>query len=189
MPNGRLKAGAPTAHRQVGTWAAVTLLRLASLQGASQNPSLRVISTTPVGELGQIEDADQRVARASGTARVRMLVTLAGDTDAFEMPLLVTEPVGTEVTAAYGDTVGTATEALALESGALPGAGGLTVDLRPRLSSGWAKAPAISMSIRTNAPSRGPRAHSPCCWQPTSAVRSSSPASSPMHTRRRPCAR
>ena len=69
------------------------------------------------------------VARESGTARVRMLVTLGGETDAFEMPLLVSESVSSEVTAAYGDTVGTATEALALEPGALPGAGGLTVDL------------------------------------------------------------
>ena len=68
------------------------------------------------------------LARARGKARVRITVTLGADTDAFEMPLVVTEPMRPETTAAYGDTVATATEPLALPAGLLPG-GGLTVEL------------------------------------------------------------
>lgn len=68
-------------------------------------------------------------ARATGSARVRMIVTLGAETDAFEMPLLVSDPVRPETTAAYGETSSTATERFALPAGILPGAGGLTVDL------------------------------------------------------------
>jgi uncharacterized protein YfaS (alpha-2-macroglobulin family) len=71
----------------------------------------------------------EALARAPGTARVRMVVTLGADTDAFERPLLVSDPLRPETTAAYGETVGTAIERLALPAGALAGAGGLTVDL------------------------------------------------------------
>ena len=56
-------------------------------------------------------------------------MTLGAETDAFEMPLLVSEPMRPETTAAYGDTTATATETVALPAGVLPGAGGLTVEL------------------------------------------------------------
>jgi alpha-2-macroglobulin len=69
------------------------------------------------------------LARAPGSPRVRMTVTLGADTDTFESPLVVSDPLRPETTAAYGDTIGTATETLALPAGVLPGAGGLTVDL------------------------------------------------------------
>lgn len=69
------------------------------------------------------------LARAAGRARVRMVVTLGADADAFEMPLVVTAPMRLETTAAYGDTVDTAVERLALPPGILPRAGGLDVEL------------------------------------------------------------
>jgi alpha-2-macroglobulin len=69
------------------------------------------------------------VAARGGSARVRMAVTLGGETDAFEMPLDVAALLRVETTAAYGDTVGTATETLALPAGVVPSAGGLTVEL------------------------------------------------------------
>ena len=69
------------------------------------------------------------LASGSGSARVRMTVTLGAERDALEMPLDVARPLRAETTAAYGETTGTATEAIALPPGALPGSGGLTVDL------------------------------------------------------------
>ncbi len=69
------------------------------------------------------------LAKGAGNPRVRIGVTLGAETDAFEMPLLVSEPLRPETTAAYGDTTGTATETIALPPGVLPGMGGLTVDL------------------------------------------------------------
>ena len=69
------------------------------------------------------------VSVRSGTARVRMTVTLGKETDAFEMPLDVASPMRVVTTAAYGDTTGTATEKLVLPPGASPSGGGLTVEL------------------------------------------------------------
>jgi uncharacterized protein YfaS (alpha-2-macroglobulin family) len=68
-------------------------------------------------------------AHGRGGARVRMAVTLGTDSDAFEMPLVINMPTRPKTSAAYGDTVGTATEKLGLPSGLLPGAGGLIVEL------------------------------------------------------------
>ena len=69
------------------------------------------------------------VAAAAGQARVRIDATLRGHADALEMPLTIGRAMRPETRAAYGDTVGTAIERLALPPGALPGAGGLTVEL------------------------------------------------------------
>jgi uncharacterized protein YfaS (alpha-2-macroglobulin family) len=69
------------------------------------------------------------LARASGSARVRVAVTMGADVDAFEMPLTVTAPMQLETTAAYGDTVATAIERLALPPGISRTAGGLNVEL------------------------------------------------------------
>ena len=69
------------------------------------------------------------LARRAGGARVRVSATLGVETDAFDMPLVVTAPVRLETTAAYGETVGTASERLTLPAGLVPGTGGLTVDL------------------------------------------------------------
>ena len=69
------------------------------------------------------------LAKGAGNPRVRISVALGAERDAFEMPLLVSDPLRPETTAAYGDTTGTATETIALPPGVLPGVGGLTVDL------------------------------------------------------------
>lgn len=69
------------------------------------------------------------VGGVAGEARVRIEAQLGDEHDAFQIPLTVTRPLQPVTTAAYGDTVATATERLALPPGAVPDAGGLTVDL------------------------------------------------------------
>jgi uncharacterized protein YfaS (alpha-2-macroglobulin family) len=69
------------------------------------------------------------MARGRGQPRVRMTVTMGGDTDAFEMPLPIRAPLRAETTAAYGETVGRATERLALPASAARDAGGLSIEL------------------------------------------------------------
>jgi uncharacterized protein YfaS (alpha-2-macroglobulin family) len=68
-------------------------------------------------------------AAASGMARVRMVVSMGGERDAFEMPLPVVLPLRPDVTAAYGETTASAIERIVLPTGALPAAGGLSVEL------------------------------------------------------------
>jgi uncharacterized protein YfaS (alpha-2-macroglobulin family) len=81
----------------------------------------------------------EAVAGRVGTARIRMVATFGAETDAFEMPIVVNSPARLETTAAYGDTVGTATEALTLPRSVLPGGGGLTVELGSTALVGSAK--------------------------------------------------
>jgi uncharacterized protein YfaS (alpha-2-macroglobulin family) len=69
------------------------------------------------------------IARAPGSARVRITVALGGETDAFELSLPVLAPARLEVVAAYGDTASAATESIAVPPGVLPARGGLTVSL------------------------------------------------------------
>jgi uncharacterized protein YfaS (alpha-2-macroglobulin family) len=68
-------------------------------------------------------------ALAAGTARIRITVTLGGETDAFELALPVIAPQHLETVAAYGDTTATATERLAIPAGVIPSAGGLTISM------------------------------------------------------------
>jgi uncharacterized protein YfaS (alpha-2-macroglobulin family) len=68
-------------------------------------------------------------AEARGAARVRMVARLGDETDAFELPLVVTAPLRDTITAAYGETTGTAVEQLSLPADILHDAGGLTVSL------------------------------------------------------------
>jgi uncharacterized protein YfaS (alpha-2-macroglobulin family) len=69
------------------------------------------------------------LARAMGAARVQMRITMGSETDAFEMSLPIVVPATLETVAAYGDTLGRATERLSIPSGIVPRAGGLTVSL------------------------------------------------------------
>jgi uncharacterized protein YfaS (alpha-2-macroglobulin family) len=68
-------------------------------------------------------------AASSGMARVRMVVSMGAERDAFEMPLPIVLPLRPEVTAAYGETTASAIERIVLPPGALPAAGGLSVEL------------------------------------------------------------
>jgi uncharacterized protein YfaS (alpha-2-macroglobulin family) len=68
-------------------------------------------------------------ARAQGSARVRMTVEMAGDSDAFESTLPVIAPLRLHTLAAYGSTASTAREMLRWPPGAASSAGGLTVSL------------------------------------------------------------
>ena len=68
-------------------------------------------------------------ARSVAPVRVQMTVTLGAETDAFETTLPVTVPSRLETVAAYGDTTSKAIEKLMLPRDAVPGVGGLTIDL------------------------------------------------------------
>jgi uncharacterized protein YfaS (alpha-2-macroglobulin family) len=69
------------------------------------------------------------VARAPGTARLRMTVSLGGNSDAFETTLAVIAPARMETVAAFGDTDSRAIETLAIPANISTAAGGLQVDL------------------------------------------------------------
>ncbi|HKV98888.1 MAG TPA: MG2 domain-containing protein [Vicinamibacterales bacterium] len=69
------------------------------------------------------------IARSIAPVRVQMTVKLGDETDAFETTLPVTMPSRLETVAAYGDTTSKAIEKLMLPAGAVPGAGGLTINL------------------------------------------------------------
>jgi uncharacterized protein YfaS (alpha-2-macroglobulin family) len=69
------------------------------------------------------------VARATGTARVRVTVSLGRNSDAFETTLVVTAPARMETVAAFGDTDSRTAELLALPTGVSAIAGGLQIDL------------------------------------------------------------
>ena len=71
-----------------------------------------------------------------GRARIQMTARLNGESDAYEEVLPVEVLVSPETVAAYGQTDGTATEALALPPGVVPGFGGLTVELSSSALSG-----------------------------------------------------
>ncbi len=69
-------------------------------------------------------------ARAVGTARVQITVTLGKETDAFETTLPIVAPAPLETNAAFGDLAGDrATEKITLPARIVPGAGGLEVNL------------------------------------------------------------
>jgi uncharacterized protein YfaS (alpha-2-macroglobulin family) len=68
-------------------------------------------------------------ARSIGTARVRMSVSLGGETDAFEDTIDVRILTPPETVAAYGQTKTSATETVEIPSGVTPDSGGLTLDL------------------------------------------------------------
>ena len=68
-------------------------------------------------------------ARAVGTARVQMTVTIGRESDSFEAPLVVSAPAPVETSAAFGDTTDRTVERLTVPAGVIPGIGGLNVDL------------------------------------------------------------
>jgi uncharacterized protein YfaS (alpha-2-macroglobulin family) len=102
---------------------------IASLDPATLTFAGPVTRTFPLAAGASEPVRFDALAGASGGARVRVTVRLGADTDAFEMPLVVTAPMRLETVAAYGDTVATATERLALPAGIVPDAGGLRVEL------------------------------------------------------------
>ena len=71
-----------------------------------------------------------------GRARVQMTARLNGESDAYEEVLPVEILVSPETVAAYGQTNTTATETLTLPAGAVPGFGGLSVEMSSTALSG-----------------------------------------------------
>ena len=69
------------------------------------------------------------IARGVGTARVRVSVSLGGESDAFETTIPVAAPAPLETTAAFGDTDARAAERLSVPVGIVPSLGGLNVTL------------------------------------------------------------
>lgn len=68
-------------------------------------------------------------AIAPGAARVRVRVTLGGETDAFELPLPVSAVAPWETTAAHGQTLDRAAVPFAIPPGALPGTGTVGLEM------------------------------------------------------------
>jgi alpha-2-macroglobulin len=69
------------------------------------------------------------VAKAVGTARIQMTVSLNGESDAFEdaLPVRVLQPA--ETVAAYGESKGTSKQTLEIPKNVAPTAGGLHIEL------------------------------------------------------------
>ena len=94
--------------------------------------ALALSETTQTLRLAAGESRNVRfgaTARASGSAPVRISVTLGAETDAFELALPVSAPLQLETVAAYGDTTTSATEKLSVPAGVATDRGGLTVSL------------------------------------------------------------
>ena len=71
----------------------------------------------------------EATALAPGAARVRVAVKLNGESDAFEIPIAIGVVAPWETTAAHGQTADRSAVPIAAPVAALPGAGGLHVDL------------------------------------------------------------
>ncbi|MDQ3171570.1 MAG: MG2 domain-containing protein [Acidobacteriota bacterium] len=71
----------------------------------------------------------EATALAPGDARVRVAVRLNGQSDAFEIPIAIGVVAPWETTAAHGQTADRTAVPIATPANALPGAGGLRVDL------------------------------------------------------------
>lgn len=69
------------------------------------------------------------IAQSRGETRVRMTVRMDGESDAFEVPLSVSEPIRLFASAAYGETTGTAIERVSVPATVDRRQGGLTLDL------------------------------------------------------------
>jgi alpha-2-macroglobulin len=83
-----------------------------------------------IGAKGQSEVRFEALAKTVGRARVSMSVRLNSESDAFEDTIPVEILSSKETVAAYGEaTTATATEKLTVPEGAVPGVGGLHVEL------------------------------------------------------------
>lgn len=84
----------------------------------------------PLGPAGTIEVRFEARGKSIGRARVQMTARIGNENDAFEDTIPVEVQLSPETVAAYGETAtAVATEALSLPAGALPGFGGLSVEL------------------------------------------------------------
>ncbi|MEK6375084.1 MAG: MG2 domain-containing protein [Acidobacteriota bacterium] len=102
------------------------------LEAGDPSPSSRLGMTRCTVEVAPGESPEARfaaVAKAVGTARIQMSVTLNGESDAFEdvLPVRVLTPA--ETVAAYGEAKPTAKETLEIPKDVAPTAGGLHIEL------------------------------------------------------------
>ncbi|HXG55448.1 MAG TPA: MG2 domain-containing protein [Vicinamibacterales bacterium] len=88
--------------------------------------------TVAVAAGGSLEIRFDATGKSIGRARVRMTVKIGQETDAFEDVIPVDVLVSPETVAAYGEVAGgasSASETLLVPTGALPGSGGLHVEM------------------------------------------------------------
>jgi len=78
---------------------------------------------------GTVEVRFDAIAKAVGTARIQMSVSLNGETDAFEDVVPVKYLASPETVAAYGEAKPQAKEALEIPGAVVPGFGGMHVEL------------------------------------------------------------
>jgi uncharacterized protein YfaS (alpha-2-macroglobulin family) len=109
-----------------GGRATITIASQDAAQVRFPGPSTRTVEIAPGASQLVTFDAS---ALAIGTARVRMSVTLGGESDAFEATLPVSAPTRMETTAAFGDTTSRTSERITMPAGVLPALGGLNVSL------------------------------------------------------------
>ncbi|TAK15863.1 MAG: hypothetical protein EPO35_06385, partial [Acidobacteria bacterium] len=86
-------------------------------------------SQVPLGAKATEAVRFDATAKSLGSARIQMTARLGGNTDAFETTIPVTIVAPLETVAASGETKDRAVQSIALPAGALPNAGGLTIDL------------------------------------------------------------
>jgi uncharacterized protein YfaS (alpha-2-macroglobulin family) len=121
------------------TFGAVVTSQLASAGSAkvtveSLDPDVMIFSDTaprtvdvPAG--GSVEVRFDAAGRAIGRARVKVTVSLNGESDAFEDSIPVEVLASPETVAAVGQSTGSASERLTIPSGVVPGLGGLHVEI------------------------------------------------------------
>ena len=85
--------------------------------------------TVQVGANGSTEVRFDAIAKRTGSARIQMTARLSNETDAFEDVIPVEILSSPETVAAYGEAKTEAKETLVMPSGAVPGFGGLHVQL------------------------------------------------------------
>jgi uncharacterized protein YfaS (alpha-2-macroglobulin family) len=84
----------------------------------------------PLGPGGTLEVRFEARGKSIGRARVQMTARLGNETDSFEDTFPVEVQLTPETTAAYGETINAvASEALTVPAGAVPGFGGLNLEL------------------------------------------------------------
>jgi uncharacterized protein YfaS (alpha-2-macroglobulin family) len=108
------------------------VVTMKSLDPAVLDLTAATEQSLPIAAGGSVEARFHGAGRSIGRARIRMTVSVGDETDAFEDIIPVEVLASPETVAAYGETTdasATATEALTIPRGAVPGFGGLHIEL------------------------------------------------------------
>lgn len=115
------------------------IISFSGAPAASAGGSAAQSQTVQVPANGSVEVRWDAVARAVGTARIQMRVSMGAERDAFEDSIPVRILVTPETVAAYGEAKPKAQETLEIPSGIVPGFGGLHMQLSSTMMVGLAE--------------------------------------------------